>query len=319
MNWIFGLLIAAGFSAAASAQGYPSKPVKIVVPFAAGGTADISARGIASGLSEALQQTVFVENRPGAGGTIGAEYVARSAPDGHTLLLGSNSTLSVAPALYKSLRYDPIKDFLPITLVAATPMVLVVNPANPAKTITEVIATAKNSPGRLTMASGGLGSMNQISGELFQSLTGTRFTHVPYKGSGPAIVAVISGEVDMLFDQLASSVNHINSGKLRAVGIAASGRNALVPQVPTMAEGGISNYEVTSITGLLTPAGTPMEIVQTLHAASVKVLASSDVQERFKKVGIDAKPSTPAEFEAFIKADLMRWTQIVREANITLE
>jgi tripartite-type tricarboxylate transporter receptor subunit TctC len=319
MKRLIVLLTACGLSSALFAQGYPAKLIKIVVPFAAGGTADISARGIAAGLSAVLGQNVIVENRLGAGGTIGAEYSAKSAPDGYSLLLGSNSTLSVAPALYKNIRYDPINDFSPVTLIATTPMVLAIHPSVPAKNLREFIAIAKSGPGRLTMASGGIGSMNQMAGELFQSLSGVKFTHVPFKGSAPAVVALISGEVDMLFDQLATSVSQITSGKLRALGISASARHPLLPKVPTMLEAGVPNYEVISITGLLAPSGTPKEIVDKLNAAAVNVLKANNTKARFAAFGLDAQGSTPEEFASFIKSDLAKWTRIVKEANIVVE
>ncbi len=312
-------VFACGLSFGLHAQDYPVKPVRIIVPFAAGGAADISARGITPGLSETLRQNVIVDNRPGAGGTIGAEFVAKAAPDGYTLLLGSNSTLSVAPSLYPRIRYDSVRDFSPITLLATTPMVLAIHPSVPAKNIKEFIAIAKAKPRILTMASGGLGSMNQMTGELFQSLTGVKFIHVPFKGSAPAVVGLISGEVDMIFDQLATSVTQINAGKLRALGVTANTRNQLLPQVPTMAESGIANYQVTSITGILVPAGTFGDIVTKLNTAIVNVLKNNDVKARFATVGLEVRGSTPQDFSAFIKDDLSRWTKVVKTANISVE
>jgi len=301
------------------AQEYPTRPVRIVVPFAAGGAADISARGISPGLAEILRQNVIIDNRPGAGGTIGAEYVAKATPDGYTLLLGSNSTLSVAPSLYPRIRYNSVRDFFPITLLATTPLVLAIHPSVPAKNIKEFIAIGKAKPKILTMASGGLGSMNQMTGELFQSLTGVKFIHVPFKGSAPAVVGLISGEVDMIFDQLATSITHINAGKLRALGVTSKTRNLLLPQVPTMAESGIANYLVTSITGLLVPTGTPSGIVDKLNTATLNVLKNDDVKARFSTAGLEVHGSTPQEFSAFIKDDLSRWTKVVKETNISVE
>lgn len=319
MDRLTVLILACGISWGALAQDYPAKPVRIIVPFSAGGAADISARGISPGLAEALRQNVIVDNRPGAGGTIGAEYVSKVKPDGYTLLLGSNSTLSVAPSLYSKIRYNSVRDFSPVTLVATTPMVLAIHPSVPARNVTEFIAIAKAKPKILTMASGGMGSMNQMTGELFQFLTGVKFIHVPFKGSAPAVVGLISGEVDMIFDQLATSVTHINANKLRALGITAKTRNRLLPQVPTMEESGVANYQVTSITGLLVPTGTPNEIITQLNTAILNVLKSDDVKARFSTVGLDVHGSTPQEFSAFIKDDLSRWTKVVKEASISVE
>ncbi|MDZ4820779.1 MAG: tripartite tricarboxylate transporter substrate binding protein [Planctomycetota bacterium] len=319
MNRMTVLVFACGISSGVFAQEYPTRPVRIVVPFAAGGAADISARGISPGLAEILRQNVIIDNRPGAGGTIGAEYVAKATPDGYTLLLGSNSTLSVAPSLYPRIRYNSVRDFFPITLLATTPLVLAIHPSVPAKNIKEFIAIGKAKPKILTMASGGLGSMNQMTGELFQSLTGVKFIHVPFKGSAPAVVGLISGEVDMIFDQLATSITHINAGKLRALGVTSKTRNLLLPQVPTMAESGIANYLVTSITGLLVPTGTPSGIVDKLNTATLNVLKNDDVKARFSTAGLEVHGSTPQEFSAFIKDDLSRWTKVVKETNISVE
>lgn len=319
MNRLIVVILACALSSELLAQDYPAKPVRIVVPFAAGGAADISARGVTPGLTETLRQNVIVDNRPGAGGTIGAEFVAKALPDGYTLLLGSNSTLSVAPSLYPRIRYNPVRDFSPITLVATTPMVLAIHPSVPAKNVKEFIAIAKAKPRILTMASGGLGSMNQMTGELFQSLTGVKFNHVPFKGSAPAVVGLISGEVDMIFDQLATSVALINAGKLRALGVTARTRNQLLPQVPTMTEAGVADYQVTSITGLLLPAGTSGDIVSRLNTAIINVLKNDDVKARLATVGLEVQGSTPQEFRTFIKDDLERWTKVVKTANISVE
>src|SRR3954471_17549873 len=227
-------------SAVAAAQSYPSKPVRLIVPFAAGGNVDITARQIAPGLSELLGQNFLVDNRVGAGGVIGAEAVARAAPDGYTLMMGSNSTVSVAPALYPKLNYHPVRDFAPVSLVATTPFVLVVHPSVPAKSVTDLIALAKAKPGTLSMASGGTGSSNQLVGELFQSLTGARFTHVPYKGSGPAGVDLMAGQVDLLFDQLSSSVGPLKSGRIRALAVTSGARASVFPDIPTAKEAGVA-------------------------------------------------------------------------------
>jgi len=311
--------ITLALAATAAAQTYPSKPVRLIVPFAAGGNVDITARQIAPGVSELLGQNVIVDNRVGAGGIIGAELVAKSAPDGYTLMMGSNSTVSVAPSLYPKLSYHPVRDFAPISLVATTPFVLVVHPSVPAKTVKDLVALAKSRPAKMTMASGGTGSSNQLVGELFQSLTGAKFTHVPYKGAGPAGVDLMAGQVDLLFDQLSSSVGPIKSGKIRALAVTSHARAALFPNIPTMAEAGVPNFEVINITGVLAPAGTSAEIINKLNAAILKVLSLPATKERFAGIGLEPAASTPEQFAAYIKEDFARWTKVVKEANIKVE
>ena len=312
-------VIALAIAATAAAQTYPSKPVRIIVPFAPGGAVDITARAIAPGLTEQLGQSFIVDNRGGAGGIIGADLVAKSAPDGYTLLLGSNSTLSVAPSLYPKNPYHPIRDFAPVSLVATMPFVLDVHPSVPAKSVKELIALAKAQPGRLSMASGGTGSSNQLVGELFQLLTAVKFTHVPYKGAAPAGIDLMAGQIDLLFDQLASSANYIKSGKLRALAVTSKARAAAIPAVPTMLESGVPNFEATNITGVLAPAGTPAEIIARLHAAVAKAANQSTVKGRFAGIGVEAVGGTPAEFAAYIKEDFARWTKVVKDANIKVD
>ncbi|HEV2008127.1 MAG TPA: tripartite tricarboxylate transporter substrate binding protein [Burkholderiales bacterium] len=311
--------ITLALAATAAAQTYPSKPVRLIVPFAAGGNVDITARQIAPGVSELLGQNLIVDNRVGAGGIIGAEVVAKSAPDGYTLMMGSNSTVSVAPSLYPKLSYHPVRDFAPISLVATTPFVLVVHPSVPAKTVKELIALAKSRPGKMTMASGGTGSSNHLVGELFQSLTGAKFTHIPYKGAGPAGVDLMAGQVDLLFDQLSSSVGPIKSGKIRPLAVTSRARAAVFPHIPTMKEAGVADYEVTNITGVLAPAGTPADIINKLNAAILKVLSLAATKERFAGIGLEPAPGTPEQFSAYIKEDFARWTKVVKEANIKVE
>ena len=311
--------ITLAFAATAGAQSYPAKPIRLIVPFAAGGTVDISARGIAPGLSELLGQNVIVDNRGGAGGIIGADLVAKAAPDGYTLLMGSNSTVSVAPSLYPKNPYHPIRDFAPISLVATTPFVVVAHPSVPAKTVKELIALAKSRPGKMTMASGGTGSSNHLVGELFQSLTGIKLTHVPYKGAAPAGVDLMAGQVDLLFDQLPTSVGPAKAGKFRALAVTSKARAAVLPEVPTMLEAGVLNFDVINVTGVLAPAGTPADILDKLNAAMLKVLGQTAVKERFAAVALDARGGTPGEFAAFIKEDFARWTKVVKEANIKVE
>jgi len=319
MRIISGAVIALAFSLQTFAQNYPVKPVRLIVPFAAGGNVDITARQIAPGLSELLGQNFIVDNRVGAGGVIGAEAVAKAAPDGYTLMMGSNSTVSVAPSLYPKLAYHPVRDFAPVSLVATTPFVLVVHPSVPVKSVKELIALAKTKPGRLAMASGGTGSSNHLVGELFQSLTGAKFTHVPYKGAGPAGVDLMAGQVDLLFDQLSSSVGPLKSGRIRALAVTSAARTAVFPDIPTMKEAGVADFEVTNITGVLAPAGTSAEIIGRVNAAILKVLGSASVKERFAGLALEPAPSTPEQFSVYIKEDFARWTKVVKDASIKVD
>jgi tripartite-type tricarboxylate transporter receptor subunit TctC len=319
MRIISGAVIALAFSLQTFAQNYPVKPVRLIVPFAAGGNVDITARQIAPGLSELLGQNFIVDNRVGAGGVIGAEAVAKAAPDGYTLMMGSNSTVSVAPSLYPKLAYHPVRDFAPVSLVATTPFVLVVHPSVPVKSVKELIALAKTKSGRLAMASGGTGSSNHLVGELFQSLTGAKFTHVPYKGAGPAGVDLMAGQVDLLFDQLSSSVGPLKSGRIRALAVTSAARTAVFPDIPTMKEAGVADFEVTNITGVLAPAGTSADIIGRLNAAILKVLGSASIKERFAGLALEPAPSTPEQFSVYIKEDFARWTKVVRDASIKVD
>ena len=319
MRIISGAVIALAFSLQTFAQNYPVKPVRLIVPFAAGGNVDITARQIAPGLSELLGQNFIVDNRVGAGGVIGAEAVAKAAPDGYTLMMGSNSTVSVAPSLYPKLAYHPVRDFAPVSLVATTPFVLVVHPSVPVKSVKELIALAKTKPGRLAMASGGTGSSNHLVGELFQALTGAKFTHVPYKGGGPAGVDLMAGQVDLLFDQLSSSVGPLKSGRIRALAVTSAARTAVFPDIPTMKEAGVADFEVTNITGVLAPAGTSAEIIGRVNAAILKVLGSASVKERFAGLALEPAPSTPEQFSVYIKEDFARWTKVVKDASIKVD
>jgi tripartite-type tricarboxylate transporter receptor subunit TctC len=312
-------LLLAAFTTAALAQGYPAKPIRIIVPFAPGGNVDVTARLVAPALQEALGQTVVVENKPGAAGTIGADLVVRSPADGYTLLMGSNSTFSVAPSLNPKNPYNPLKDFAPIASIAATPFILVVNPAAPMKTVAELVARAKAAPGKLTMASAGTGSSNHLVGELFQDLAGVKFTHVPYKGSNPAISDLMGGQVDMHFDQVTSAGNHVQSGKLRALLVTSATRAPMLPDVPTAAEVGFASFGPINVTGLIAPAGTPREVIAILNAATNKVLQQAAVREKFAGVGAVTTGGTPEQFAAYIAEDLARWTRVVKDADVKVE
>lgn len=297
------------------AQPYPSQPIRIVVPFPPGGTVDVTARAIGPALTEILGQNMVIENRGGAQGLIGTEFVARAAPNGYTLLLGSNSTLSVAPSLQKKSPYDPVRDFAPVSLIGMTPFVLVVHPSVPASAMKEFITIAKRKPETFTMGSGGIG---HLVGELFQTITGTKFVHVPFQGTGPAGAALMGGHVDLLFDQLANAVAQIKAGKFRPIAISSASRSTVLPGIPTTAESGVKGFEVTSITGLLAPAGTSREVIGRLHAAVHKALARPDVRERFASMALETIPGSPEQFAEYIKEDLARWTKVVRDAGIVL-
>ena len=309
----------ATLAATALAQTYPSRPIRIIVPFAPGGNVDITARLVAPALTEALGQPVVVENKPGAGGTIGADMVAKSPPDGYTLLMGSNSTFSVAPSLYPKNPYSPLRDFAPVIMIASAPFVLVTNPGIPAKDARELVALAKASPGKLTMSSAGTGSSNHLVGELFQEISGARFTHIPYKGSGQALADLMGGQVNLHFDQLTSAVSHIQGGKLRALMVTAPARVAMLPDVPTAAEAGYAAFEATNVTGLIAPAGTPREIIDKLNAATQKVIAQAAIREKFAGIGAEATGGTPEQFGAYIRDDLAKWTRIVKDANVKVD
>ena len=250
---------------------------------------------------------------------LGADAVAKSPADGYTLLMGSNSSVSVAPALNPKNPYHPIRDFAPISLVAATPFVLVVHPSVPANTLGELIALAKAKPGSLTMASGGIGSSNHLVGELFQSVTGTKLLHIPYKGAGAVAGDLMGGQVQLLFDQLAASTANIKSGRIKAIAVTSAKRASVLPDVPTMAEAGIKGMEVINITGVLAPAGTPPDIVAKINAAVQKAIARPEVKERFATLGVEPLGGTPDEFAAFIRDDFAKWTQVIKDGNIKAE
>lgn len=312
-------LIALTTISGVAAQNYPTRPIRVVVPFPPGGNIDITARAIAPGLTELLGQTIVVDNRGGAGGIIGTDLVAKSSPDGYTLVLASSGTVTVAPSLYTKMPYDPVTELAPIMLLSYVPIVLVVNPKNPAKSIKEFIALAKSRPGKMTMASAGNGTTNQLAGELFQLETGAKFIHVPYKGAGPALIDLMGSQVEMLFDQLSSSSNYIKAGRLRALVVAGEKRNAIIPDVPTMTESGLKNCDAGTFTALMGPAGLSRSVVAKLNAAGNKTLAMQATRERFAAVGADILGGTPANLDTQLKQELAKWTRVAKAANIKLD
>jgi len=315
------ILIALLSAAATAAHAdYPERPLRLVVPFPPGGGVDIPARAIATPLSLVLRQPVVVENRPGAGGAVGAASVAKAAADGYTMLMGSSSTLSVGPSLYTSLPYDPVRDFAAVTMIEQKAYVLVAHPALPARSVRELVELARRSPGRITIASSGIGSSNHMVGELIQLAAGIKLTHVPYKGSAPAMVELMGGQVDLHVDQVMSAISHVRSGKVRAVAVTTRGkRSPQLPETPTFDEAGLRGFEASGFTGLVLPTGAPGEAIAKLNAAMRQVLAQSAVRDYMIGLGSDVVPGSPDELAAYIKADYTRWIEVVRKSGIKLE
>jgi tripartite-type tricarboxylate transporter receptor subunit TctC len=295
---------------------YPTRPIQLIVPVPPGGAADFLARTIGAKLADALGQSVVIVNRGGAGGTIATASVAQAAPDGYTLLLNSITTHGIGPHLYSNLSYDPAKDFLPIGLAAQLPLVMTVNASVPAKSVTEVIALAKSQPGALAFASSGNGGAPHLAGELFKRITGTDLLHVPYRGSGPAVVDVVAGRIAIMFDAAPSLLPFITADKLRVLAAASPERNRLLPDIPTFAELGYRGMEISLWYGIVAPAGTPAPIVQRLNAELVKVLAMPELRETLAKQGADAAGGSPEQFAAFMREETARWGEVVKQAGI---
>ncbi len=305
---------------------WPNKAVRIVVPFAAGGTTDILARALAPELQRAFNQPVVVENKPGAGGNNGAADVAKAAPDGHTFLMGTVGTHAINPALYAKMPYDHVKDFVPITLVAGVPNVLVMNPVhaqqNGIDSVATLIAFARQRPGKLNMASSGNGTSIHLAGELFKTMTGTFMLHLPYGGSGPALIDLIAGNTDLMFDNLPSALPHIKSGRLTALAVTSSTRSAALPELPTIEEAGgaaLKGFEASSWFGLLAPAGTPMEIVNRVQAETAKALGSPALKERLQSQGAVPSGMTSAEFARHIAAETAKWARVVKASGAKVD
>ena len=316
------LLLACAVSAFAhgqSAGDYPSKAIRIVIPFAPGGGTDTLTRLVAQKMTEAWRQPVVADNRPGAGGTIASDIVAKAAPDGYTLLMGMIATHAMSPHLYKNLPYDAVKDFAPVTLAVVSPNILVVHPSIPANSIGELIAYAKANPGKLNYGSAGTGSPAHLAGELFRSLAKADIVHVPYKGGAPAVTALLGGEVAMMFAGPIESLPQVRSGKLRALGVTTPKRYDSARELPTMLEAGLAGFELTQWNGLFAPAATPPEIVAKLNAEVTRVLGLADVKERLLKAGFEPSPSSPREFADFVKRDYDRWGAVIRDAGIRLD
>jgi tripartite-type tricarboxylate transporter receptor subunit TctC len=301
-------------SALAGAQDWPSRPFRLILPFPPGGGTDILGRLIAERLSASLGQPVVTENRGGAGGNVGAEAAARSAPDGYTIVLVAPS-LAISPTLYSKINYDPVKDFAPVSLVATVPNVMITQPSLPAENLQEFIAYARSRPGALNFGSGGAGTSNHLAGELFNIVTGTKLVHVPYKGVNLAMQDVLAGNVHLVFIGIPAAAPHIKAGKLRALALVAPQRSSALPDVPTVAEAGLRDFEVTTWYGVLAPAGTPRSIVVRLNAELVKIMHSSELKERLAATGTEPLTSTPEEFAAYIKREIAKWGDVIRKSG----
>jgi tripartite-type tricarboxylate transporter receptor subunit TctC len=300
-------------------EAWPSKPITYVVPFPAGGTTDTLARLISQKLGPALGTTIVVENRAGAGGNIGSDFVAKAAPDGYTILGGTISSHAINATLYPKLPYDPLKSFAPITLIGTNANVLVVAASSPYQSVKDLVDASKAKPGSLSFASAGNGTSQHLSGELFKSIAGIDIVHVPYRGSAPAIQDVMGGQVPFMFDTSVVAAPFIESGKVRALAVTSAKRAAQWPNVPTMAESGVANYEIVSWQAIFAPAGTPPAIVQRLHTEIAKIIKSADMQERFAKLGLDPSGMTPAELAKFQASEITKWAAVIRAGNIKIE
>jgi tripartite-type tricarboxylate transporter receptor subunit TctC len=322
MQRLVSLFLGLAFALVAShsvGQTWPAKPIKWIVPFAPGGTTDILARTIGEKLATALGQPVIIENKPGAGGGLGADFVAKAAPDGYTILGGTISTNAINASLYKNLPYDPVKDFIPITLIARVPNMLVVNNDVPAKSVAELIVLMKANPGKYTFASSGNGTSQHLSGELFKSVAGVDMQHIPYKGSPPALQDVMGGSVTMTFDNITTAWPLAKGGKLRALGVTTAKRSPAAPDVPTLAEAGLSGYEIGSWQGVFAPAGTPPPIVARLNAEIVKIINMPDVKEKLLVLGAEPVGNSSEEFTTFVKAEVVKWGDVVKKSGARVD
>ena len=298
---------------------YPNKPVRIVVPFVPGGNIDITARSIAPGLTEALGQPVVVDNRGGAGGRIGAALVAKSPPDGYTLLLGASGTLSVQPAFHDDPGYDPLRDFVFTSMIALVPIVLVLHPSVPARNVKELIALARSERSGLLMGSAGTGSNTHLTGELFQSMAKVKFLHVPFKGAGAALIDLVGGQVHLMFDQVSASAPHIKAGKLRPLAVASLERSAFLPEVPTIDQSGVPGFESSTYTTLAIPAATPKDVVARLREALNKVLDQAATRQSFERVGAEVRKTTPDEVARWLKRDYDKWVRIRKATGMKVD
>ncbi|HVE48545.1 MAG TPA: tripartite tricarboxylate transporter substrate binding protein [Casimicrobiaceae bacterium] len=312
-------LVLYGFVPAVEAQSFPAKPVKLVVPFPPGGSLDNVGRLLAQKLTDTWGQTVVVENRPGAGGNVGADAVAKSPADGYTVVMGALSTHAVNPSLYTTMPYDAVKDFAPISLVAITPNVLVVNAALPVASLKDLIAYAKANPGKLNFGSGSNGSAGHLAGELFKVETKTDVAHIPYKGGAPATQALLAGDTQFMFDNLANAMAQLKGGKIKAIAVTTAQRSKLAPDLPTMSEAGMPGFDISTWFGILAPAGTPSDVIAKWNADLVKVLNMADVREKMLAQGAEPAPTTPPEFAAFIARERDKYARIVKASGAKVD
>jgi len=314
------LLIGLAFAVvAAHAQQFPSKPVRIINPFAPGGATDIIARTMAQKLTEAWGQAVVVENRAGASGAIGVEMVAKSPPDGYTLLIATQTTHAANPALYPKLPYDAAKDFAPLTLAGSTPLALMVKPSLPVSSVKELIDFAKENPAKLVYASGGNGTSQHLTAELMKSMSSTYMLHIPYRGAGPAMTDLLGGQVDLMFDNLPTALPHIKAGKLRGLAVTTASRSPLAPDLPTMAESGLPGFELSTWFAFFAPAGTPRAVVDKISGDMRRVLMQPDMKERLAAIGVDVRASSPDELATFQRAELAKWGKIVKDSGAKVD
>lgn len=321
---IFAALASAGNAVLAqaaerdAAQTYPNRPIRWIVPFPPGGAADIVSRAIGQKLGERWGQQIVIDNRPGAGGSLGTEIAARATPDGYTVIVVP-ATFTTYPSLYHKLAYDPVRDFAPVTLVSSSALILVVHPAVAARSVHELIALARARPGQLNYASSGIGASAHLAAELFKSMVGVSIVHVPYKGQPPAMIDLISGQIHMMFPNVPVALPHVKAGKLRSLAVTTLKRAALLPELPTMAESGLAGFEVNQWTGLVAPAGAPRPIVAKLHGETVRALQQADVRQTLSNHGFEPVGNTPQEFAAYIKAEIAKWGKVIKEAGIRAE
>jgi len=313
------LASAALFCAAALAQSWPSKPVRLIVPYPPGGTSDILARALAPGLEAAFGQPFVVENKAGATGNLGADFVAKSAPDGHTLLLADIGSLAIGPSVFAALPFDPVKDFAPVAMVAYSPHILAVHPSVPAANVKELVAYAKANPGKLNFAVSGIGGANHLAGIDFAQRTGIKWAYIPYKGGSQAIADLMGGQAQVMFNGMLATYPPVKEGRLKAIAISSAKRFSAAPNLPTVAESGVPGFETGSWQGIVAPARTPPEIVNKLHAAVMKILATPEMKDRLDKAGAEVRSMTPAHFGDFIASEKARWAKVVRESGEKFE
>lgn len=307
------------FSASAAAQNFPTRPIRLIVPYPPGGNVDITARTIGPGLGEALGTTIVVDNRAGGGGNLGAHLVARAAPDGYTLLMGSSGPLSINTIVFRDIPYDSVRDFAPVSSVHIVPLVVLASQKSGLTSVKDLIARLKANPGKITMASAGAGTTNHFAIELFASMTGTRPLHVPYKGSGPALSELLGGQIDTMVDQLTSSIGHIRDGRVKLIAVTGSKRSPALPQTPTLDESGLKGYEASTYIGIAAPSGTPHPVIARLNEGVRKVMSRAEVLERLRGLGTEPGSSSPEEFRRMIADELAKWREVARKANLRFD